>query len=146
MLMPKKTKYRKMQRGRMTGRSKGARTIAFGDFGLVAAEPCWVDSRQIESVRITVSRQLKKVGRLFLRMFPDKPISKKPIETRMGKGKGNPEFWVAVIRTGRVILELGGGLTEVEARKILRMAAYKLPMKTRFVTKEDLQKLEEKSA
>lgn len=146
MLMPKKTKYRKMQRGRMCGRSKGARTIAFGDYGLMAEEPCWVDTRQIESVRVTVSRQLKKVGQLFLRMFPDKPVSKKPIETRMGKGKGNPEFWVSVVKTGRVILELGGGLTEQEARKILRMAAYKLPMKTRFVTKEDIQKLEEKSA
>jgi large subunit ribosomal protein L16 len=146
MLMPKKTKYRKMQRGRMKGRSKGARTIAFGDYGLMAVEPCWVDSRQIESVRITVSRQLKKVGQLFLRMFPDKPVSKKPIETRMGKGKGNPEFWVSVVKTGRVILELGGGLTEQEARKILRLAAYKLPMKTRFVTKEDLHNIEEKSA
>jgi large subunit ribosomal protein L16 len=142
MLMPKKTKYRKMQRGRMSGPSKGARTIAFGDFGLMAVDPCWIDSKQIESVRVTVNRQLKKIGQLYLRMFPDKPVSKKPAETRMGKGKGNPELWVAVIKRGRIILELGGGLTEVEARKIFRLAAYKLPMKTRFVTKEDLQKIE----
>ena len=146
MLMPKKTKYRKMQRGRMKGISKGARTVAFGDFGLVAVEPCWVTSRQIESVRVTVSRQLKKVGQLYLRMFPDKPVSKKPAETRMGKGKGNPEVWVAVVKRGRVIVELGGGLTELEAKAILRNAAYKLPMKTRFVTKADLIPAEDKSA
>jgi large subunit ribosomal protein L16 len=146
MLMPKKTKYRKMQRGRMKGLSKGARTVAFGDFGLMAVDPAWVTSRQIESVRVTVSRQLKKIGQMYLRMFPDKPVSKKPIETRMGKGKGNPEFWVAVVKRGRVIVELGGGLTQAEAKTILRNAAYKLPMKTRFVTKADLVTAENKSA
>lgn len=145
MLMPKKTKFRKMQRGRMKGFSKGARTIMFGDFGLVAMEPKWITSRQIESVRITISRQLKKVGQMYLRMFPDKPVSKKPAETRMGKGKGSPEFWVAVVKRGRVLVELGGGLTEAEAKGILQNASYKLPIKTRFVTKADLASTEDKS-
>ncbi len=138
MLMPKKTKFRKMQRGRMTGRSKGARTLAFGDFGLVAVEPAWVSARQIESARVTASKRVKKVGALYLRMFPDKPVSKKPAETRMGKGKGSPELWVAVIKRDRVVMEVGGGVTKEEAKNILKAAAYKLPMKTRFVSKEDL--------
>ena len=112
MLMPKKTKFRKMQKGRMYGRSKGARTIVFGDFGLMAVEPSWVSARQIESVRMTVSKRLKKVGALYLRLFPDKPISKKPAETRMGKGKGGVELWVAVVKRDRVILEIGGGLSK----------------------------------
>jgi len=137
MLMPKKTKFRKMQKGRMYGRSKGARTIAFGDFGLVAVEPSWVSARQIESVRVTASKRLQKVGTLYLRLFPDKPITKKPAETRMGKGKGNPELWVAVVKRDRVILEIGGVTREV-AKEILKAAAYKLPMKTRFVSKEEL--------
>jgi len=138
MLMPKKTKYRKVQRGRMKGISKGARTIAFGDYGLVAVEPAWISARQIESLRISISRKMKKVGAMFLRVFPDKPITKKPAETRMGKGKGSPEFWVAVVKRGRVIVEVGGGLTKEEAKKMLQEASYKLPIKTRFVSKEDL--------
>ena len=138
MLMPKKTKYRKTQRGRMTGISKGARTIAFGDYGLVALEPAWLTARQIEAVRISISRRLKKVGASFLRVFPDKPVTKKPAETRMGKGKGNPEIWVSVVKRGRVLIELGGGIGKEEAKEILHAAAYKLPMKTRFVSKEDL--------
>jgi len=138
MLMPKKTKYRKTQRGRMTGISKGARTIAFGDYGLVALEPAWLTARQIEAIRVSISRRLKKVGASFLRVFPDKPITKKPAETRMGKGKGNPEFWVSVVKRGRVLIELGGGIGKEEAKEILQAAAYKLPMKTRFVSKEDL--------
>lgn len=137
MLMPKKTKYRKMQKGTMGGRSKGARTIAFGDYGLVAVEPSWVTARQIEAARVTVSKRIKKVGSLYLRMFPDKPVSKKPAETRMGKGKGSPELWVAVVKRDRVILEIGG-VSKEEARDILKAAAYKFPMKTRFVSKEDL--------
>lgn len=139
MLMPKKTKFRKMQKGRIRGRSKGARTIMFGDFGLLALESSWVTARQIEALRVSVNRHLKKVGKTYLRMFPDKPISKKPAETRMGKGKGNPELWVAVVKRGRVILELGGGLTRDEAKLILEAASYKLPMKTRFVEKKDLE-------
>jgi large subunit ribosomal protein L16 len=138
MLMPKKTKYRKVQRGRMKGISKGARTIEFGDYGLVAVEPAWISARQIESLRISISRKIKKVGALFLRVFPDKPITKKPAETRMGKGKGSPEFWVAVVKRGRIIVEVGGGLTREEAKKMLQDASYKLPIKTRFVSKEDL--------
>ena len=136
--MPKKTKYRKVQKGKMRGRSKGARTIAFGDYGLQAVEPIRLTAQQIEAFRVTVSRKLKKVGQFFLRVFPDKPITKKPAETRMGKGKGNPEFWVSVVKRDRVICELAG-LTEVEAREILKSAAYKLPMKTRFVKKADLE-------
>lgn len=138
MLMPKKTKFRKTQRGTMAGRSKGAREVNFGDFGLVALEPQWLTARQIEALRMTVSRRIKKVGRLFLRVFPDKPISKKPAETRMGKGKGAPEFWVAVVKRGRMVCELGGGLSEAEARTILKNAAYKLPMKTKFVKKGEV--------
>jgi large subunit ribosomal protein L16 len=138
MLMPKKTKFRKAQRGRMKGISKGARTLAFGDFGLVAVEPKWITARQIESMRMTVSKKIKKIGKLFVRVFPDKPISKKPAETRMGKGKAAPEFWVSVVKRGRVVCELGGGLEEEEAREILKNAAYKLPLKTRFVKKGEL--------
>lgn len=136
MLMPKKTKFRKVQKGTMKGRSKGARTVDFGQYGLQAVEPHWLTSQQIEAVRVTISRKLKKVGRLFLRVFPDKPVSKKPAETRMGKGKGNPEFWVAVVKRGRVILEIEG-LPENEAKQVLRLAAYKLPMKTKVVRREE---------
>ena len=137
MLMPKKVKFRKSQRGRMKGLSKGARTVDFGDFGLQAVEPVWLTAQQIESVRVTVARRIKKAGKFFLRVFPDKPVSKKPIETRMGKGKGNPEFWVAVVKRGRVICELGE-VDEATAKEIFRVASYKLPMKTKFVRKEVL--------
>ncbi|HBS47939.1 TPA: 50S ribosomal protein L16 [Candidatus Dependentiae bacterium] len=135
MLMPKKTKFRKSQRGRMTGLSKGARELAFGDFGLVAVEPAWVTARQIEASRVSISRRLKKGGDLFIRVFPDKPISKKPAETRMGKGKGNPEVWVAVVKRGRILFELKG-LSESEAKEALNQVSYKLPMKTKFIRKE----------
>ncbi|MCL5875503.1 MAG: 50S ribosomal protein L16 [Candidatus Dependentiae bacterium] len=135
MLMPKKTKFRKVQKGTMRGRSKGARTLEFGEYGLQAVEPVRLTAQQIEAIRVTVSRKLKKVGRFFLRVFPDKPVTKKPAETRMGKGKGNPELWVSVVKRERIIFELSG-LTEIEAREIFKAAAYKLPMKTRFVKKE----------
>ena len=134
MLMPKKTKFRKVQKGRIKGISKGARTVAFGDYGLEAVEPGKLSAQQIEAMRVTLSRHLKKVGKLFLRVFPDKPVTKKPAETRMGKGKGNVEKWVAVVKRGRIICEVVG-LEELEARKILKMASYKLPMKTRVVKK-----------
>ncbi len=137
MLMPKKTKYRKVQKGKMRGRSKGARTLAFGEFGLQALEPVRLTAQQIEAIRVTVSRKLKKVGQFFLRVFPDKPVTKKPAETRMGKGKGNPELWVSVVKRERVICEIAG-LTELEAREVLKAASYKLPMKTRFVTRGEL--------
>ena len=139
MLMPKKIKFRKVQRGRLKGRSKGARSLAFGDYALLAVEPSWVTARQIEALRVAVNRKLKKIGRLYLRMFPQKPVTKKPAETRMGKGKGSPEFWVSVVKRGRVIIELGGGVGEDDAKKILKAASHKLPMKTRFVTKEELE-------
>lgn len=133
--MPKKVKFRKSQRGRMTGMSKGARTVDFGEYGLQAVEPIWLTAQQIEAVRVTVARKIKKAGRLFLRVFPDKPVSKKPLETRMGKGKGNPEFWVAVVKRGRVLFELGD-VDEATAKDIFKAASYKLPIKTKFVKKE----------
>ncbi len=139
MLMPKKVKYRKVQRGRRKGRSKGARTVAFGEYGLQAVEPAWVTAQQIEAMRVTLSRSLKKVGEFFLRVFPYKPVTKKPAETRMGKGKGNPEFWVSVVKRERVICEIGG-VSEAEAKRILKLVSYKLPLKTRFVTKAQLAK------
>ena len=132
MLMPKKVKWRKQQRGTMKGLSKGARTVAFGEFGLEALEPAWITAQQIEAVRVTLSRRLKKVGRLWLRLFPQKPITKKPAETRMGKGKGNIDAWVAVVKRGRVLFEIDG-LPEAEAKKVLQLASYKLPIKTRMV-------------
>ncbi len=134
--MPKKIKYRKVQRGRLTGRSKGARTVAFGDYGLQAVEPTWMTSQQIESVRLTLSRKLKKIGHVFLRVFPDKPVTAKPAETRMGKGKGSVDEWVAVVKRDRVVLEING-VDESTAKDLLRKASYKLPMKTRFVRREN---------
>ena len=134
MLMPKKTKFRKVQKGRMGGRSKGAREVFFGDYGLQAIEPVWLTAQQIEAIRVTITRKLKKDSHLFLRVFPDKPVTKKPAETRMGKGKGNPELWVAVVKRGRIICEVSG-MTEKESREALQSAVYKLPMKTKFVRK-----------
>lgn len=135
MLMPKKIKYRKVQRGKRRGVSKGCRTVAFGDYGLEAVVPAWITAQQIEAIRVTMSRQLKKEGSFFLRMFPDKPVTKKPAETRMGKGKGNPELWVAVVKRGRVICEIGG-VEEARAREIFSLVKSKLPIKTKFVKKE----------
>ena len=135
MLMPKKVRYRKVQRGTRAGRSKGGRTVQFGEYGLQAVEPAWITAKQIESIRVTMSRKLKKVGKLFLCIFPDKPVSKKPAETRMGKGKGNPEEWVAVVKRDRIICEVAG-LDEVAARALFKQAAYKLPIKTKFVKRE----------
>ena len=120
----------------MKGRSKGALTVHFGQFGLQAVEPYRVTSQQIEAVRVTISRRLKKAGKLYLRMFPDTPVTKKPAETRMGKGKGNPEVWVAKVKRDRIILEIDG-LSEQDAKAVLRLAAYKLPMKTRFVKRTE---------
>jgi large subunit ribosomal protein L16 len=134
MLMPKKTKFRKVQKGTMKGISKGARDVAFGEYGLQAVEPCRITAQQIESMRVTIARKLPKTGKFYLRIFPDKPITKKPAETRMGKGKGNPEFWVSVVKRGRVICEVSG-MTESEARQALNSVTYKLPLKTKFVKK-----------
>lgn len=145
MLMPKKTRYRKVQRGTLKGLSKGAREVAFGDFGLLALEPGWVTAQQIEAVRVTLSRRLKKVGAVFLRVFPDKPVSKKPAETRMGKGKGAVEFWVCPVKRGRVMFEISG-LNETEAKEALRLAACKLPIRTRFVRRGAVQPVSAVSA
>src|SRR3990172_122439 len=123
MLMPKKTKYRKVQRGRRTGISKGAREIEFGEYALQAIEPAWLTARQIESMRVALSRRTKKSGQMFLRVFPDKPVTKKPAETRMGKGKGGVEEWVAVVKRSRIICEIAG-ISEKEAREVLKSAAY----------------------
>jgi large subunit ribosomal protein L16 len=130
--MPKKVKYRKQQRGRMSGKAWTGSTLSFGDYGLKALEPGWVTDRQIEAGRIAITRFIKRNGRIWIRMFPDKPVTKKPQETRMGKGKGAPEFWVAVIKPGRVLYEMEG-VTEQEAREALRLAANKLSIKTKFV-------------
>ena len=136
MLMPKRVKYRKTHRGRMKGKAKGGTEISFGQYGLMALEPAWITSQQIESARVALTRFIKKGGKIWIRIFPDKPVTKKPAETRMGKGKGNPEFWVFVTKRDRVILEVSG-LTEEEAKRALKLASYRLPMKTRFIRKVD---------
>jgi len=138
MLMPKRVKFRKSQRGRMAGKAKRGSTIAFGDFGLKALEPHWITSRQIEACRVALSRKMKRDGRVWIRIFPDKPVSKKPLETRMGKGKGAPEFWVAVVKPGRVLFEVSGVTREV-AQDALKTCAYKLPIKTKVVARPDFE-------
>jgi large subunit ribosomal protein L16 len=134
MLMPKKVKYRKQQRGRMRGKAWRGSDIAFGEFGLKVLEPGWISDRQIEASRIAMTRFVKRGGKIWIRLFPDKPVTKKPAETRMGKGKGAPEFWVAVVRPGKVIFEMEGVKEEV-AREAMRLAAKKLPIQTRFVSR-----------
>jgi large subunit ribosomal protein L16 len=134
MLMPKKVKYRKQHRGRRTGAAYRGSSLNFGSFGLKALEPCWLTNRQIEAGRIAMTRYVKRGGKIWIRVFPDKPISKKPQETRMGKGKGAPEFWVAVVQPGRILYEMEG-VDESVAREAMRLAAHKLPLKTRFVMK-----------
>jgi large subunit ribosomal protein L16 len=135
--MPKKVKFRKVQKGRIGGLSKGARTVYFGDYGLEAIEPYRITAQQIKAIRLVLSRGMKKEGTFFLRMFPDKPVSKKPAETRMGKGKGGVDHWVAVVKRGRVICEVGG-VDEAAAKEILKGVSYKLPIKTRFVRKVEV--------
>ena len=134
MLMPKKVKYRKQQRGRMRGLAWRGSTVAFGDYGLMNLEPCWLTDRQIEAARIAMTRFIKRGGKIWIRVFPDKPITKKPQETRMGKGKGAPEQWVAVIKPGRILFEMEG-VGETDARQAMRLAAAKLPIATRFATR-----------
>jgi large subunit ribosomal protein L16 len=138
MLMPKRVKYRKAQRGRMRGKATRGATIAFGDFGLKAMEPGWITQRQIEASRVALTRMMKREGKVWIRIFPDKPVTKKPAETRMGSGKGNPEFWVVVIKPGRVMFEIGGVKKEM-AKEALTLAAHKLPIKTKFVTRIDYE-------
>ncbi|MBX3043529.1 MAG: 50S ribosomal protein L16 [Candidatus Kapabacteria bacterium] len=137
MLSPKRVKRRKTFRGRMTGKSFRGSTVAFGSFGLKALEPHWITNRQIESARIAINRYLKRDGKVWIRIFPDKPYTKKPLETRMGKGKGSPEGWVAVVRPGRILFEVDGVSREL-AEEALRLASHKLPIKTKFVTRTDL--------
>lgn len=132
MLMPKRTKFRKQQRGRRTGKATRGNTLAFGSYGLQAREACWLTANQIEAARVAITRHVKRVGKLWIRVFPDKPVTKKPLETRMGKGKGAPEFWVAVVRPGLVLFELEG-VPPLMAREAMRLAAHKLPIKTKFL-------------
>jgi large subunit ribosomal protein L16 len=136
MLMPKKVKFRKMQKGRMTGKAYRGSEVSFGEFGLKALEPGWVSSRQIEAARIAITRHVKRGCKVWIRIFPDKPITKKPAETRMGKGKGSPEYWVAVVKSGRVLYEMSG-VTEEVAKSALRLASFKLPISTKFVKREE---------
>ncbi len=136
MLLPKRVKYRRVHRGRMTGKAYRGNKISYGDFGLVALEPAWITANQIEAARIAMTRYTKRGGQVWIKVFPDKPVTSKPLGTRMGKGKGAPEYWVAVVKPGRVMFEINGVSEEV-AREALRLAAHKLPIKTKFVKKEE---------
>jgi large subunit ribosomal protein L16 len=138
MLMPKKVKYRKVQRGRMKGKAWRGSTISFGEYGLKAMDCGWITSRQIEAARIAMTRFIKRGGKVWIRLFPDKPITKKPAETRMGKGKGAPEEWVAVIRPGKILFEMEGVAVDI-AQQAMRLAAHKIPMKTKFVSREGVE-------
>ena len=137
MLLPKRVKHRKVQKGRMRGKSLRGNRVSFGEYGLAATCCGWVSNRQIEAARVAITRHIKRGGKVWIRIFPDKPLTKKPIEVRMGKGKGNPEIWVAVIKPGRVMFELEG-VSESDAREAMRLAAHKLAVKTRFVRREEV--------
>ncbi len=138
MLMPKRVKYRKQQRGRMRGLARRGNEIEFGEYGLMALEPAWITNRQIEAARIAMTRSIKRGGKVWIKIFPDKPVTAKPAETRMGSGKGAPEYWVAVVKPGRIMFELAG-VSNQKAKEALRLAAHKLPIKTKFVTREELE-------
>ena len=142
MLMPKRVKFRRVQRGRLKGKALRGNTISNGEFGLVALEPAWITSNQIEAARIAMTRYVKRGGKVWIKIFPDKPITEKPAETRMGSGKGSPEYWVAVVKPGRVMFEMGG-VTEEQAKEAMRLAANKLPIKCKFVVKADVETNEE---
>jgi large subunit ribosomal protein L16 len=135
-LMPRKVRHRKVQRGRTRGTAKGGTQLAFGDYGIQALEPGWITNRQIEAARIAMTRYIKRGGKVWINVFPDKPVTQKPAETRMGSGKGNPEQWVAVVKPGRVLFELSG-VTESIAREAMRLAIHKLPVKSRFIMREE---------
>lgn len=135
MLMPKRVKYRKQMRGRMKGKAQRGAEVHFGEFGLKALEPGWISARQIEAARRAIVRALRRRGKVWIRIFPDKPYTQKPAETRMGKGKGNVEYWVAVVKPGRIMFEVGGGLPEETAKEALRLASYKLSIKTKIVSR-----------
>jgi large subunit ribosomal protein L16 len=137
MLMPKRVKYRKQMRGRMKGKAYRGAEISFGDYGLKALEPGWITARQIEAARRAIVRGMRRRGKSWIRIFPDKPVTQKPAETRMGKGKGNVEFWVAVVKPGRILFEVGGGIPEDIALDALRLAQYKLPIRTKIISRTD---------
>ena len=139
MLLPKRVKYRKQMRGRMTGKASRGTVVNYGDYGLQALEPAWITSRQIEAARVAMTRYTKRGGKVWIKIFPDKPITQQPAETRMGNGKGSPEYWVAVVKPGRVMFEIGGVSEEV-AREALRLASHKLPIKTKMVKKVEAEK------
>lgn len=136
MLMPKRSKYRRVQRGRMKGKALRGNTLTYGEFGLVALEPAWITSNQIEAARIAMTRYIKRGGQVWIKIFPDKPVTQKPAETRMGSGKGSPEYWVSVVKPGKVMFEMGGVSLE-DAKEAMRLAGYKLPIKTKFIAKEN---------
>ena len=136
MLSPKRTKFRKQQRGRMKGLAYRGSTLSFGDYGLQATEPCWITSRQIEAARRAMTRYIRRGGKIWIRIFPDKPVTMRPAETRMGSGKGSPEYWVAVVKPGRIMFELAG-VAEPIAREAMRLAAQKLPIKTKFISSSE---------
>ncbi|MCU4186387.1 50S ribosomal protein L16 [Acidiferrimicrobium sp. IK] len=140
MLMPRRVKHRKQQRGRLTGQAKGGTTVSFGDYGIQALEPGWITARQIEAARIAMTRHVKRGGKVWIRVFPDKPVTAKPAETRMGSGKGNPEFWVAVVKPGRIMFELGG-VGEELGRAAMERAIQKLPIKARFVIRTEQEEV-----
>ena len=135
MLMPKRVKYRRVQRGRMRGKATRGNFLAYGDYGIVATEPCWITANQIEAARVAMNRYMKRGGKVWIKIFPDKPVTKKPAETRMGSGKGSPEYWVAVVKPGRVLFEIAG-VDEATAREAIRLASHKLPCKTKFILRE----------
>ena len=139
MLLPKRVKHRRVQRGRMTGKAMRGNKVSYGDFGLVALEPAWITANQIEAARIAMTRYIKRGGQVWIKIFPDKPVTKKPAETRMGSGKGSPEYWVAVVKPGRVLFEIAG-VPEADAREALRLASHKLPLRCKFVTRESYGK------
>ena len=139
MLLPKRVKYRRVHRGRLKGKATRGNTVTYGDFGLQALEPAWITSNQIEAARVAMTRYTKRGGKVWIKIFPDKPITEKPAETRMGSGKGSPEYWVAVVKPGRVMFEIGGVSEEV-AREALRLASHKLPIKTKMVKKVEAEK------
>ena len=138
MLLPKRVKYRRVQRGRMKGKATRGNFLAYGDYGIAATEPSWITSNQIEAARVALNRYMKRGGKVWIKIFPDKPVTQKPAETRMGSGKGSPEYWVAVVKPGRVLFEVAG-VSEDVAREALRLASHKLPCKTKFIAREEAQ-------
>ena len=138
MLLPKRVKYRRVQRGRLKGKASRGNTLTYGEYGLVATEPAWITSNQIEAARIAMTRSIRRGGKVWIKIFPDKPITEKPAETRMGSGKGSPEYWVAVVKPGRIMFEMSGVSVEV-AKEAMRLAGHKLPIKTKFIAKENVE-------